>query len=45
MPPLVQLASLDEARELICRSFAVETYEPGNGAPWDEAYGRFLELI
>ena len=40
-----QLASLDEARELIRRSFAVESYEPGNGAPWDEAYGRFLDLI
>ena len=40
-----QLASLTEARELIRRSFAVESYEPGNGAPWDEAYGRFLELI
>ncbi|MCP4418433.1 MAG: rhamnulokinase [Chloroflexi bacterium] len=40
-----QLASLDEARELIRRSFAVETYEPGNGAPWDEAYGRFLNLL
>ena len=40
-----QLASLTEARELIRRSFAVETYEPRNGAPWDEAYGRFLNLI
>jgi rhamnulokinase len=40
-----RLASLDEARELIRRSFPVVTYEPGNGAPWDEAYGRFLNLL
>ncbi len=40
-----QLASLTEARELIRRSFAVENYEPGNSAPWDDAYGHFLELI
>ncbi|MCP5097617.1 MAG: rhamnulokinase, partial [Chloroflexi bacterium] len=39
------LASLDEARELIRRSFAVVTYEPGNGGQWDEAYGRFLNLL
>lgn len=40
-----RLASLDEARELIHRSFSVVTYEPGSGAPWDEAYGRVLDLL
>ena len=40
-----QLASLTEARELIRSSFTVENYEPGNSAPWDDAYGQFLELI
>lgn len=40
-----QLTSLDEARELIHRSFAVVTYEPGNSTSWDEAYDRFLNLL
>ncbi len=38
------LASLDEARQLVRRSFEVTTYEPGAGAGWDEAYERFEQL-
>jgi rhamnulokinase len=38
------LASLAEARQLIRRSFEVTVYEPGNSAPWDEAYERYLNL-
>lgn len=39
------LASLDEARQVIRRSFEVLTYEPGLSAPWDEAYDRFEKLV
>jgi rhamnulokinase len=35
-----ELASIDEARELVGRSFTTQTYEPGASAPWDEAYAR-----
>jgi rhamnulokinase len=38
------IRSLSEGRELIRRSFKPTVYEPGDSAPWDEAYGRFLEL-
>ncbi len=38
------LTSLDEARQVIHDSFAVETYEPGEARGWDEAYARFLAL-
>ena len=40
-----QLASLDEARQVIRRSFDVVAYEPGDSAPWDEAYERFEKLV
>lgn len=39
------LASLQEARAVIRRSFDVETYQPGPQAAWDDAYQRFLKLI
>ena len=39
------LSGLDQAREIVRRSTAVEHYEPGDRAPWDEAYGRFQRLI
>ena len=35
-----ELASIDEARELVGRSFTTQTYEPGARAPCDEAYAR-----
>lgn len=38
------LASFDEARQLVRRSFEVTTYEPGTSAGWDEAYERFEQL-
>jgi rhamnulokinase len=42
---LGELGSLEEAREVVRRSFAPEVYEPGDRAAWGEAYGRFTELF
>jgi rhamnulokinase len=39
-----EVGSIVEAREVIRRSFSVETYEPRNTGPWDEAQGRFLAI-
>jgi rhamnulokinase len=39
-----ELASLDEARQIIRRSFEVITYEPRDGTRWDEAYELFNGL-
>ena len=39
-----EISSLNEGRELVRRSFPVETYEPATGEGWAEAYGRFEEL-
>ncbi len=39
------VASSAEAREVIRRSFEVDEYQPRNTAAWDEAYGRFLEML
>jgi cobalt/nickel transport system permease protein len=36
--------SLAEGREVIRRSFPVETFEPQNVTEWDEAYGRYRTL-
>ena len=41
---LSHVATLSEARALVRRSFAVETFEPGDTAAWDEAYERYLAL-
>ncbi|MGI6381128.1 MAG: rhamnulokinase [Anaerolineae bacterium] len=40
-----RVASLDEGREVIRNSFELATYEPGDAAPWDEAYDRWLGLL
>jgi rhamnulokinase len=40
-----ELAGLVEARELVRRSFPLETYQPKAGAGWDEAYARYRTLI
>jgi len=40
-----ELASLEEGRELIRRSFECETFEPRDREAWDEAYGRFMKLV
>jgi rhamnulokinase len=42
---LGHLSSLEEGRALVRRSFEVTSYEPGERGPWDEAYGRFLEIL
>ena len=42
---LGHIGSLEEGRSIVRRSFAVTTYEPANRRPWDEAYGRLLELM
>jgi rhamnulokinase len=42
---LGHVGSLSEAREVVRNSFQVVTYEPGAGVPWDEAYGRYLDLL
>jgi rhamnulokinase len=42
---LGELGSLDDAREVVRRSFAPDVYEPGERAGWDEAYARFTELV
>jgi rhamnulokinase len=41
---LGHIATLSEARDLVRRSFDVDTYEPRNTAAWDEAYTRYLRL-
>jgi rhamnulokinase len=38
------VSTIAEAREVIRRSFSVESYEPTNAAAWDAPYARFLEL-
>ena len=43
---LGHIRSLAEGRELVRRSFSLETFEPSSArSAWDEAYGRMLELI
>jgi len=42
---LGEIASADEAREIVCRSFEVETFEPAEEGDWEAAYSRFLEII
>jgi rhamnulokinase len=39
------VASIAEAREVVCRSFEAEHYEPNRTAAWDEAYPRFLKVL
>jgi rhamnulokinase len=39
------LSCLDEARQLIRRSFDVVTYEPSGDERWDEAYQRFEQVL
>ncbi len=41
---LGQLGSLAEAREVVRKSFNVETFQPGSRAGWDAAYQRLLQL-
>jgi len=39
------LASLEEGRELVRNSFPLQTFEPRDRQGWDDAYGRFLEIL
>jgi sugar (pentulose or hexulose) kinase len=39
------LGSIAQAREVIGTSFAVEEYLPRLPQPWDDAYGRLIQLI
>ena len=39
-----QINSLSEGREIVRRSFPVETYEPQEDQVWVDAYERFLAL-
>jgi rhamnulokinase len=42
---LGRVASLEEGRALIRRSFEVAVYEPSDVAAWDDAYARFLAYL
>ncbi len=39
------IASIDEAREMIARSFPVETFEPQDGASWDRASATLQAIV
>ncbi|MBN1122280.1 MAG: rhamnulokinase [Anaerolineae bacterium] len=36
--------SLAEGREIVRKSFAVDTYRPEDASAWDQAYGRYRQL-
>ncbi len=38
------VGSISEAREVVCESFPVETYEPRESGAWGDAAGRFDAL-
>jgi rhamnulokinase len=40
-----EVGSIGEAREVVRRSFSVETYEPRNSTAWDEAHGRIINIV
>jgi rhamnulokinase len=40
-----EVGSIGEAREVVRRSFSVETYEPRNTPAWDEAHGRLMKIV
>jgi len=37
--------SLEEGRQVVRQSFDVGAYEPTGGTEWQDAYGRFLDLV
>jgi rhamnulokinase len=39
------IRSLREGRQIVRHSFQVQTYQPGDGAPWDRAYAQYLKLL
>ena len=40
-----EIKSLEEARQLIRRSFPVKVYEPPDKGPCDDVYGKFNDLV
>jgi rhamnulokinase len=40
-----EIGSLSEGRELVRRSFPVETYQPADSAAWADAYARFVDIV
>jgi rhamnulokinase len=42
---LGHVSSIGEMREIVRRSFSVDTYEPRDGAAWDGAYERFRNMM
>jgi rhamnulokinase len=38
------IASIESGRRIVQRSFETVTYTPGDGAAWERAYQRFLEI-
>ena len=42
---LGHIASLDEGKQVIRRSFMTTVYEPCDGAQWDEAYARWMNVL
>jgi len=42
---LGEVGSLSQAREIVSRSFDTVSYQPGAEAGWDNAYGRFLDIM
>lgn len=42
---LGKIKDLKEGREIVENSFPVKHYQPQNQLEWQEAYGRFLEII
>ena len=42
---LGHIGTLEEGRQVVCRSFEVRTYEPIDRSGWDEAFARMQELV
>ncbi|PQO26913.1 rhamnulokinase, partial [Blastopirellula marina] len=42
---LGDVGNLWDSREVVRNSFSVSEYQPRNTTAWDEAYGRFLNLL
>lgn len=42
---LKEVKDLNEAREVVKRSFPTEIYQPQNAEAWDEAYNRYKNII
>lgn len=40
-----EVGSIAQAREIIRQSFPLDEYQPQNTASWDEAFGRFLQVL